>query len=136
MKSLIAKLEAATGADQELDVRLHMALNPDAAILFGAGTANAIWGCYRDVVIEDWPSFSDLARIVRAPRYTSSIDAALTLVQEGFAWTLSTHGVTDFEFFASVCFPDEESDGTPTVHPCAAIALCIAALRARDGGRG
>lgn len=65
------------------------------------------------------------------PHYSASIDAALTLVPKGFAWTLASQGTTDFRFFASVAFPDEDCDGTPTLAATPAIALCIAALRAR-----
>ncbi len=62
------------------------------------------------------------------PRYTGSIDSALTLVPEGYHWHV--HGLNDRAPVAGVC-PDGRdcTDHYGGANP--AIALCIAALRAR-----
>lgn len=63
------------------------------------------------------------------PAYTASMDAALTLVPDGYDWRVDriNSGLT---IFASVGNEDVHFGDTP------AIALCIAALRARKGGEG
>jgi len=57
------------------------------------------------------------------PRYTTSIDAAVTLVPEGMAWTAGCE--PDFTPFARLWEHDLVWASTP------ALALCAAALRAR-----
>jgi hypothetical protein len=104
MDELIARLEAATGPDRQLDV---------------------------DIFVEvAWTGQGDERT---PPAYTSSIDAALTLVPEGF-----DHRSGSFDggksFNAVVTTPelsvwnwDIGCDKAPTQ----AISLCIAALKAR-----
>lgn len=64
------------------------------------------------------------------PRYTSSIDAALTLLPDGAMWRLGRHLVPDDQpehaYSARVGGPRYYDHSSP------AIALCIAALRARE----
>lgn len=65
------------------------------------------------------------------PEYTTSIDAALTLV-DGF-WAV---GKQEFEPFARILVPNEHGDfiGQRNIEATGAtpaLALCIAALRAR-----
>jgi hypothetical protein len=120
MNDLIARLMDATGPDRELDALIAVAagetpteaFRPCAAIdagTFGVGSYG-LWV---------------------APAYTSSIDAALVLVPEDWGWRVDStnsaalakiergyqleYGVADFS-----------ADG-----PTPAIALCIAALKAR-----
>lgn len=106
-EELIAALEKATGPGWELDgeiadtLGLHM---PDD---------NTIkpW---------EWP-----------PRYTASLDAALTLVPEGHQAVIWTAGGADvFPSTPGLHVYDTTRGATP------ALALCIAALRARAGGEG
>jgi hypothetical protein len=65
------------------------------------------------------------------PAFSSSIDSALTLVPEGFQWQLRSVPTEEgFDYSAQV-------DWRPNLHQQAAtpaIALCIAALKARAGG--
>lgn len=67
-----------------------------------------------------------------APSFTDSIDAALTLVPDG--WELWTAFYLNCQY--EVCFhiPDETSASTTShgEHKYFAIAICIAALRAKD----
>jgi hypothetical protein len=60
------------------------------------------------------------------PRYTASIDVALTLVPEGWAWGL---WVNETGPGGAHCDKGEERFVAKHLHP--AIALCIAALKAR-----
>jgi hypothetical protein len=97
VQELIARLEAATGPDRDLDVAIIDALFPGA----------------RKFPLE----------------YTASIDAALTLVPEGWRWhlgnTLDGRG-TAMIWLNPLTGTDEIFAAAP------AIALCIAALRARE----
>ena len=74
---------------------------------------------------------SDGCRVAPVPRYTSSLDAALTLVPEGEAWLVGW----DDENHANV-FVLPSPTSRPTGYHAQgaatpAIALCIAALKAR-----
>lgn len=125
---LIARLEKVTGPDREIDAQIAMlvgavpegAMRPSAAEDIGtfATSAYGFWTC-KD--------------------YTASIDAALTLVP-GTMWWLVGAGQTR---------PDEPLHGAQirkprfpgggvvvgeAEHQCQAIALCIAALKARLPG--
>lgn len=118
-EELIAALEKATGPSWELD--------------------EAIMCCvYADLKperhLEGWYSAS--GDHIRVDRYTASIDAALTLVPEGWRWSLDWTqrppyqdcGRADLYAPGAGIKPPDVSDvygATP------AIALCIAALKAR-----
>ena len=118
MKELIERLERATGPDRELDVAIVYALYPDI-------------GPYQGQCIGDEPIFwHDPYRKRPAPSFTSSIDAALTLVPEGHGWVLDYMD------------PGEPDGAMVGAHACdgatfdtprpPALALCIAALKARE----
>jgi hypothetical protein len=65
------------------------------------------------------------------PRYTSSIDAALTLVPEGWHWMAATAEGDFIRGTASV----RDRDGGPSFTSAAAtpaLAICAAALRAKE----
>lgn len=72
------------------------------------------------------------ADMVSAPPYTASIDAASKLVPEGLAWKLH---VTTQGALAHI-LPDNEYYVGPALAFCegktGALALCLAALRARE----
>lgn len=91
MRDLIARLEAATGPDRELDAEIADAVEFDPTCL-------------------------------HSPAYTASIDAAMTLVPPDTGiWGVAKLGD---QYTAHAGNPDHEG-ATP------ALALCIAALRAR-----
>jgi hypothetical protein len=105
MKDLIAKLEAATEGSRELDAEINGAL-------FGKRLA-------RPVDVAGGP-----------PQYTTSLDAALSLVPEGYAFSV-TDGARNranvWKLSPIKEIPPPYSKGaTP------ALALVIAALRARS----
>ena len=100
--NLIARLEAATEGSRELH----------------AETAGLRWNSVGFYYHQNGVDHT-------GPNYTTSLDAALTLVPEEFDWTLG-HTNSGLTIHAQVgpkieCFAD-----TP------ALALCIAALKARE----
>jgi hypothetical protein len=104
MTDLIERLEAATGPSWELDASINYAVNPHASGIYGH------------------------------PPYTTSIDAALTLVPEG--WTgldiISYQRRTRYTVELSRLLDDDVEEDLRTGRgPTIAIALCVAALRAR-----
>jgi hypothetical protein len=96
LAELIARLEAAAEGSRELDAAIAVAV-------FGGGSHD--------------PG--------TAPHFTTSLDAALTLVPEGRGWLMRSVGGRGF---AAISNAGEASQAkTP------ALALCIAALKARAG---
>jgi hypothetical protein len=119
MDDLIARLEKAMEPDLELDVAIVYALHPEI-------------GPYRPHCVGDEPIFyQDPYYKQRCPKFTASIDAAMKLVPEGHLWKCgySRH----VPHVAEVV--DYKNHGGTFVGECdsnRAIALCIAALRARS----
>lgn len=109
LDELITALESATGPSREMDAEI-------AALLSGDGRAKVAHdGWWLNG--ECWPT--------KAPNYTTSIDAALTLVPEGASWRIENW---KGEISAKVQIGDCVSYGGTHV---AATALTIAALKAR-----
>lgn len=106
---LIAKLESAEGPSRELDAEIGKILHPNPDDI---GDLCSRYG--------DWPG-----------PFTSSLDAALTLVPEGYWWTA---GDCRREKHARVAPEAVDDDGHEAFSATVAIALCIAALRARGEG--
>lgn len=100
LQDLIERLEKATGPDRDLDF--------------------AMFEAFVERVLCATCGYLD------RPYYTSSIDAALTLVPERMGWQVNaSHNGESFYAFAFVGRGSYEEAATP------AIALCIAALKAR-----
>jgi hypothetical protein len=98
---LIAALDAATKPDRVLDFRIMKMAMP--------------------------------LRLTPIPRYTSSIDAALSLVPDGLRWRVA---MVPVHTFASASISDGSILSPNTQeweahHTTPAIAICIAALKAR-----
>lgn len=138
---LIARLEAATEGRRDLDAAVALAIKYDSEDAFGRKLCDVIErlgvGAFTDSGWETW----------RLPRWSSSIDAALTLVPEGCDWDVGHIRANGFvsatvmwqapagsrfhEFFdagpdTTVWWAEKGKGPTP------ALALCIAALRARE----
>ena len=107
---LIARLEAATGPDRELDAEIVAYLcerDRDAIIPKGCRIG-----------------YSDFVAAGAFPYYTESIDAALTLVGD-MLWMVNSDRI------AWIIGEDGKTRGYGAgANP--AIALCVAALRARE----
>ena len=112
---LIERLEKATGPDRKLD--------DDIAISHGwtfekmKRDARPYW---REPGQTEWFARSRSG----PPAYTSSIDAALTLVPEGMDWSISSYGGTFIHPGNDA--PVIRGEGRTPV-----LTLCVAALRAR-----
>jgi hypothetical protein len=110
---LIERLSAATGKDPELDTLIHEAIH------------------------------GPLGKLERPQRYTASLDAAMTLIPEGYAFQVRRNVSPDGD--EAYCnaqvwpYAAEWRTDEPKPHPFGnsdekypAIALTIAALRARQ----
>jgi hypothetical protein len=101
MDELIAKLEAAAEGSRELDREISVTVfSPDSKEAHSVGF------------------------------YTELIDAALTLVPEGYDWELTSFPTVRAELWQR---EDDRRDG-PQIASSPALALCIAALKARGDG--
>lgn len=111
---LIEELEKATEPSWQLDADIQVIAHPQKSLFNGV------------------------------PKYTSSLDAAMTLVPEGNydqSWTKSTRGKGTWEHWtlyqvriALETVEEDEDETSPEAigcHNVLAIALCIAALKAR-----
>jgi hypothetical protein len=126
---LAERCEAAEGPDRELDCLIAAALElrPEGMDISAADSLR-IWG------LHEFARHSESHQNVWSrclPRYTASIDAALTLVPEGMWVACLTQD--DTGWWAGLCRPGERQKDWlagwgPT--PSAALALTAAALRA------
>lgn len=137
MNDLIEKLEGLEGPDREVDAEIFE-MEPEWREAFSAECLDSL---------SDREICQKAAR--HAPRYTASIDAAMTLVPEGWRFGIEQGGQFDGEDIPEAwCWPwdssfdpdwqngqqgyRDASDGKRACAPTPAIALCIAALRARE----
>lgn len=121
---IIARLEKATEPDRELDRDIARAFETFPTEPFeGKAPFKRLEGMYWVFGKKDTPHGQIEEKWSKnPPLYTSSLDAALTLVPEGEAWCIVRY--ESGTFFAEV---GNEQSTAPTL----AIALCIAALKAR-----
>lgn len=116
MTDLIERLEAATGPCRELDRAIAEALG---------------WSgiCSPNVTFGNRP---DGSRWI-VPRFTASIDDALTLVPEGWGYTLCDPRDGKGRPWAKLFPPNRLAEVQPTFASTTRLALCSAALKARGG---
>lgn len=119
IESIIGRLEKATGPDREIDRLIALRL----------GTIRR-WTTPVPSGEEDYGVFGDVNFHEGFPQYTSSLDAAVSLVPKGFAWQVTKRFIN---CGAKVQAPNETVDDIFSNFKgnIPAIALCIAALRAR-----
>lgn len=128
LRDLISKLEAATGPSRELDAAIVLALYPEASIRL------YIEGDTEPTVFHAAPLVPNKHEL---PHYTASIDAALTLVPEGYFWSCGHNPDPDddtpSDYGAMLCRYWHVSDRSDTsaVGATPALALCIAACKAQ-----
>lgn len=112
--TLLERLELATEGSRELDAEI-------ARIL----------GCV--VIRDDHGYYIDKALVPEnMPHYTTSIDAALTLVPPGYRWVVQTLGNGNGTYVAATSPPGVALTLGDILSPIPAIALVIACLRARE----
>jgi hypothetical protein len=117
LQALIEKLEAATEGSRELDAEIALA----CGWRFNKGT----------VYSYHWLDPQGAHNAVPSP-FTESLDAALTLVPEGWGYQQGSHPRAACKACA-FCFEgaDDFHNQPPSFAPTPALALCIAALKAR-----
>ncbi len=126
MNDLIERIEAASGPDIELDreIMLYSGYRyeqRDIGCRYEDGSVALDW-VYVDIKTDKWRSTHPLS-------FTASIDAALTLVPDGYSFNLGN----DVKPWAHIWFDLPAYDGKPYEGRAAtpALALCAAALKAR-----
>ena len=119
LMDLADRCEKATGPDRELDARIYI-------LTAGGSAADADYAA------------TDPDVTCKPPRFTASLDAALTLVPECADWLLRSR-CSNFQngFYAHIMQGDVNRAGR-TLGECfaatPALALCAAALRALASG--
>lgn len=131
MKDLIARLEAATEGSRELDAEIELSRRKFLGLIVGGAVVTIQPG--------GWlagPGTGD--QPVLAPHYTTSVDAALTLIPKGWRMERLHEGP---EGAVAVLTPDVErtrrdETGVSLANGagCIPLALCIATLKAREAG--
>lgn len=126
--TLADRCEAATGSDRELDAHIAVGLGIGARGLLSDDHEYLIRTRKDDECAPGtyWFQCRSGRSLRTAEPYTASLDAAMTLVLEGHAFTIYSDGCAGV---APV-----EADDTPVADVWAAtpaLALCAAALRAR-----
>lgn len=124
MKELIERLERATGPDQDVDIAIHKAVHPRHDEVPDS----------RDEAFGLRQAFDTGRAEIPCPSYTASLDAALTLVPEGWTWAVDATAPEcriDVDLFA----PGPYGARVRGVHDSEPIATVIAALRAREQGK-
>lgn len=115
MPDLIQRIEAAEGADRAIDEAIQCALV----------SAEIEWSNIRQCNIYHkdgrWISIGEIKP------YTASIDAVLTLVPEGYDWSLDNFDGDQGRPHAWVCKDGPFYNATAAT---SALALCAAALKA------
>ena len=113
LTSLIERIEAATEGSRDLDHAIHY----HTVVVKSGRFTEQSW--VRKAASENW----------NTPRYSTSIDAALTLMPEGQDWSLFSDNGTAM----AGCTPASEDgcDMTDTPGATPALALLAAILRAR-----
>lgn len=123
MTLLAEKIEAASGADRELDREIAFAINLQDEDEFGCPHGWADWYTDGSRRWGDNFAFCPLA-------YTASLDAAMALVPPGWRWTMdSDHS----GWWAGIWRRQEWAFRHGKDRKCRtpALALCAAALRSR-----
>lgn len=142
MKELIERIESASGPDRELDAMIW------ASTVNGYIEGRSIWyndkGWVKTAVALGDGMVRERKRLgdpADAPAYSASIDAAVSLVPEGWRWMAGhrehpharayvENGAPAFAGFGSRRNPDQLWFEVTAATP--ALALCVASLRAHE----
>ena len=136
MKDLIEKLEAADGPSRELDAEIALAIDYEIEGLFPYTLKDVI--NYYDSISKATEDgfFTDPNCIAsQMPYFSKSIDAAMTLIPDGWEWEIQFGMLTDRNIFMVKMgqhIEVEHPNPFQECAPCFPLAICIAALKARD----
>lgn len=125
--TLLSRLEAATGADRNLDALIECEVRKLQAYALGLS----------DKVRSHWHPIGDKGEVIctqgitryHAPMYSFSIDAAMTLVRPGLSWAAGDRNEDDQPW---ACLTDQDGTDFAATGATPIIAICIAALKARE----
>jgi hypothetical protein len=131
-QELIARIEAATGPDRELDAAIYAAMNPEMRPIpnlkgrfFNPAKTTAF-------VAKDYHLGKGVTDV--APSFSASIDAALTLVPGKWKvrqMNFSAPCADDRKWWLNLHGGKEGEDTFTGLGATPALAICIAALKAR-----
>lgn len=143
--SLIEKLEKCTGPGRELDARIWLLVGDELGSEWSLNGTEPIRprkisnGRHMESALDKYPDdINGICLSWRVPLFSSSIDAALTLIPEGRKWRVGSHTTPIWDGFHAAIYADKVGDilaGQTHEGWCKstpAIALCIASLRARS----
>lgn len=134
MKDLLAKLEAAPEGSRELDAEIHIAVvNPKVMVDGGSydGKQPAVYKPSVEAFANWEDTMASAADLMGTPRYTTSIDAALTL-PPAWDWEIDYDSDMDGKNGLAVCRMGDPMLRIEGEASTPALAVCIARLRARD----
>jgi hypothetical protein len=122
MTNLIARLEVATEGNRELDAEIWLHCTQRGAEFV------QLYGYKPSLVLSSDRMAGGL------PHFTTSLDAARTLVPEGKEWSLSHFQKPRRYYEACIGNPVASNFEIVVEAPTAELALCIASLKARQAG--
>lgn len=142
IKSLIERIEKSEGADREIDALIYhdlLGFCRHARKVKTGAQSDTGFDCL-DCGADSWGNKSRKGGYPAgqglhdsAPRYTASIDAAMTLVEPRALWA---HGSMEDGPFARICWPRPDGTFTDSYFEtnCATVPLsiCACALEARN----
>lgn len=130
LSDLISRVEKASGPDGDLEAEIWLACTP--------GATRDKWSYIhkatgRECTVDETRDATD--RLIIVPSYTTSIDAALTLLPEGLDWLVRTGERADGDqpyghVFDGARFGIGEAEAATPV-----LALLAAILRARQAAK-
>jgi hypothetical protein len=138
LDALADRCEAATGADRELDALIRCAVFAPATAYVAMSPFNGAWCIYdgetRDGRPRGWEALT-LTQVQRLGEFTASLDAAMTLVPEGYFVAVVNSTLADPEKVGRATALIAPGGSAKAAEPSEAatmpLAICAAALRAR-----
>jgi hypothetical protein len=125
---LLARLSAATKGSRELDAEIYAATSWDAGVL-----TTEEWKAVIERYSRDYPCDACGSTAYQScPRYTTSLDAARTIVPKGWRWIIEDLGDDSFRVSLRQSYEQGLREHSVTGRN-PALAMCIIALAAHGG---